>query len=508
MSDPRFPYGNQPYGQSANGQTGAGNTPYGQSQYGHPVQQQGAVNYPYTHPQQGAFTQSPYGQMTNENTQVMNPYSQAPVGQQNGQSASSASPYGQSSSSRQIGQQSFGQQTFGQPQFGQQSFGQQTYGQQQFGQQFGQPPKKKGNKGLIIGLIIAAVLVVGGIIAIFASGAFGTAKGGFDDPTEAIITFFDGFNARDNDVVRSTFPSNLNEDASSDIENLLDDLNEADDSVEFDVDSIDFSDATKLTKSEASKYGKGIKEAYEYDIDVEFTQDYQGSRVTATEPCRFVTIKWKNKWFNIYVKLDQKNIEVIDWGDVDNDDYDDDDYSWDEDDNQDYQAGSIDLSELINAKVTINGNDYQFPIKYDDVKDDLPVDFEYGDHKGNEKISAGNSGSDYYQLEKDAYDEYLYSYISMANPTDQELVAKDAYIYVLSMDISSCDTSDVPQIVFPGGITWGSTKEEIIAAYGTPEYDSDYTTTYTTTDGGYSSIDFAFDDEGKLDSIYFYNGIQ
>ena len=350
--------------------------------------------------------------------------------------------------------------------------------------------------------------MVGGIIAIFASGAFGTAKGGFDDPTEAIITFFDGFNARDNDVVRSTFPSNLNEDASSDIENLLDDLNEADDSVEFDVDSIDFSDATKLTKSEASEYGKGIKEAYEYDIDVEFTQDYQGSRVTATEPCRFVTIKWKNKWFNIYVKLDQKNIEVIDWGDVDNDDYDDDDYSWDEDDNQDYQAGSIDLSELINAKVTINGNDYQFPIKYDDVKDDLPVDFEYGDHKGNEKISAGNSGSDYYQLEKDAYDEYLYSYISMANPTDQELVAKDAYIYVLSMDISSCDTSDVPQIVFPGGITWGSTKEEIIAAYGTPEYDSDYTTTYTTTDGGYSSIDFAFDDEGKLDSIYFYNGIQ
>ena len=221
MSDPRFPYGNQSYGQSANGQTGAGNTPYGQSQYGHPVQQQGAVNYPYTHPQQGAFTQSPYGQMTNENTQVMNPYSQAPVGQQNGQSASSASPYGQSSSGRQIGQQSFVQQQFGQP------LGQQTYGQQQFGQQFGQPPKKKGNKGLIIGLIIAAVLVVGGIIAIFASGAFGTAKGGFDDPTEAIITFFDGFNARDSDVVRSTFPSNLNEDASRDIENLLDDLNEA-----------------------------------------------------------------------------------------------------------------------------------------------------------------------------------------------------------------------------------------------------------------------------------------
>lgn len=98
---------------------------------------EGAVNYPYTHPQQGAFTQSPYGQMTNENTQVMNPYSQAPVGQQNGQSASSASPYGQSSSGRQIGQQSFVQQQFGQP------LGQQTYGQQQFGQQFGQPPKKK-----------------------------------------------------------------------------------------------------------------------------------------------------------------------------------------------------------------------------------------------------------------------------------------------------------------------------------------------------------------------------
>ena len=48
----------------------------------------------------------------------------------------------------------------------------------------------------------------------------------------------------------------------------------------------------------------------------------------------------------------------------------------------------------------------------------------------------------------------------------------------------------------------------LLNKYGTPEYDSDYTTTYTTTDGGYSSIDFAFDDEGKLDSIYFYNGIQ
>lgn len=101
--------------------------------------------------------------------------------------------------------------------------------------------------------------MVGGIIAIFASGAFGTAKGGFDDPTEAIITFFDGFNARDNDVVRSTFPSNLNEDASSDIENLLDDLNEADDSVEFDVDSIDFSDATKLTKSRLPNMVRELK---------------------------------------------------------------------------------------------------------------------------------------------------------------------------------------------------------------------------------------------------------
>lgn len=106
-------------------------------------------------------------------------YAQQNPGQQNpGQP-----PYGQPDYG-QAGQQPYGQQPYGQQPYGQQPYGQQPYGQQPYGA----PPKK--NNGLIIGIIAAAVLLVGGGITAWlllsGSDAGKTARGTAEAAVEAI----------------------------------------------------------------------------------------------------------------------------------------------------------------------------------------------------------------------------------------------------------------------------------------------------------------------------------
>ena len=59
-------------------------------------------------------------------------------------------------------QQQYGQPQYGQPQYGQPQYGQPQYGQPQYGQPaYGKPKKSKA--GLIIGIIVAILVIVGGV---------------------------------------------------------------------------------------------------------------------------------------------------------------------------------------------------------------------------------------------------------------------------------------------------------------------------------------------------------
>ena len=444
------------------------------------------------------------------------PYGQPGPQQNQGQPQQ---PAGQPGPQQPAGQPA--QQTpYGQPAQPQQQFGQPVQPQQQFGQpagqpaqQFGQPaPKKKGNTGLIIGLIIAAVVVIGGIIAIFASGVFSTAKGGYDSPEAPIKAFFEAFNKRDSEALRATFPADMSEDADKDLSDMLDDINSADESIVLDVDSADYSDAKHLTKSEWSKYGSGIQDAYEYNVDITLTQDYMGTTITAVEPCKFVTIKWKKKWFNIYVKLDQDNIEVTDYGDFNDlmntdDDADEDteadtEADTEEETTEEATVTSTGSADLWSNTLNIDGTDYTFPFDYNTVKEPLHLDLSGTDGLTEDTMIDARCTSDGYNTD-DTYTNY--SYFSNGNTSDEEKALKDCPITVFSADVYGDDASGAMQVVFPGGITWFSTVDEVEAAYGTPQDDSlsDYNKiTYEDENG--NEYEFTFNDDGKMNSFWIY----
>ena len=467
--------------------------------------------YPYGQPgpqQNQGQPQQPAGQ----------PGPQQPAGQ-----PAQQTPYGQPAAQQNFGQpagQPAQQTPYGQPAQPQQQFGQPVQPQQQFGQpagqpaqQFGQPaPKKKGNTGLIIGLIIAAVVVIGGIIAIFASGVFSTAKGGYDSPEAPIKAFFEAFNKRDSEALRATFPADMSEDADKDLSDMLDDINSADESIVLDVDSADYSDAKHLTKSEWSKYGSGIQDAYEYNVDITLTQDYMGTTITAVEPCKFVTIKWKKKWFNIYVKLDQDNIEVTDYGDFNDlmntdDDADEDteadtEADTEEETTEEATVTSTGSADLWSNTLNIDGTDYTFPFDYNTVKEPLHLDLSGTDGLTEDTMIDARLTSDGYNTD-DTYTNY--SYFSNGNTSDEKKALKDCPITVFSADVYGDDASGAMQVVFPGGITWFSTVDEVEAAYGTPQDDSlsDYNKiTYEDENG--NEYEFTFNDDGKMNSFWIY----
>ena len=484
MSDQQYPYG-QPGPQQNQGQP---QQPAGQPG---PQQNQGQPQQPAGQP----GPQQPAGQPAQQT-----PYGQ-PAAQQNfGQ------PAGQPAQQTPYGQPAQPQQQFGQPVQPQQQFSQPAG---QPAQQFGQPaPKKKGNTGLIIGLIIAAVVVIGGIIAIFASGVFSTAKGGYDSPEAPIKAFFEAFNKRDSEALRATFPADMSEDADKDLSDMLDDINSADESIVLDVDSADYSDAKHLTKSEWSKYGSGIQDAYEYNVDITLTQDYMGTTITAVEPCKFVTIKWKKKWFNIYVKLDQDNIEVTDYGDfndlmnTDDDADEDTEADTEEETTEEATVTSTGSADLWSNTLNIDGTDYTFPFDYNTVKEPLHLDLSGTDGLTEDTMIDARCTSDGYNTD-DTYTNY--SYFSNGNTSDEEKALKDCPITVFSADVYGDDASGAMQVVFPGGITWFSTVDEVEAAYGTPQDDSlsDYNKiTYEDENG--NEYEFTFNDDGKMNSFWIY----
>ncbi|GAA0642194.1 hypothetical protein GCM10010174_75930 [Kutzneria viridogrisea] len=160
------PYGQQPqqYGQQ----------PWGQQPTGYPQSGGFPQQQPGGYPQQPANPQQPYGQPQPQQ------YGQQPGwGQQPGE------------------QQQFGQQPYGQPQPGEQQFGQNpgwAQQQPQFGQPYGQPPAKRKRTGLIIGVIAAVVLVLGGGVGAYF--LFFT-KNAQSDPEQTGRAVIDALNAKD-----------------------------------------------------------------------------------------------------------------------------------------------------------------------------------------------------------------------------------------------------------------------------------------------------------------------
>lgn len=102
----------------------------------------------------------------------------------------------------------------------------------------------------------------------------------------------------------------------------------------------------------------------------------------------------------------------------------------------------------------------------------------------------------------DDYDEDMSTFVNVTNYGDDTEKLSDCLISSFSMDIAFGDEllKDIPKIAIAQGITWGSTADEVVEAFGEPNnvYDSEvfgYKTYYYETDDCDLELDI-YDDFG------------
>ena len=76
-------------------------------------------------------------------------------------------------------------------------------------------------------------------------------------------------------------------------------------------------------------------------------------------------------------------------------------------------------------------------------------------------------------------------------------------VWAIEFDITWCKTDNYPEVVLPGGITWGATVDDVKAAYGEPEGEPYYAEslnywsyTYEDEDNDYVVELVIYDDRG------------
>lgn len=144
---------------------------------------------------------------------------------------------------------------------------------------------------------------------------------------------------------------------------------------------------------------------------------------------------------------------------------------------------------------TIDGKTYQIPFAYSDLSSDWSFNLaDYGYENGY-VTNSGDKQSCTIAVSNPNYDmDFSIGTINMTDST-QDITQNN--IWAVSLDTSYADT--YPTVTLPGGITWGSSLDEILAAYGKPEDDPYYSTEFQ-----YYSLYYYTSDSNKQMNLEVY----
>ncbi|WP_130837323.1 DUF6612 family protein [Lachnoclostridium sp. Marseille-P6806] len=116
--------------------------------------------------------------------------------------------------------------------------------------------------------------------------------------------------------------------------------------------------------------------------------------------------------------------------------------------------------------LSMDGQIYQLPFPYSKLRDSWSFDLaDYGYADGY-VLNPGDKVTGTITLDNDRYDKVRFN-IGFMNTGDKVQDILDTDVWSFTMDISSADK--YPEVMLPDGITWGSTSEDILKAYGEPE---------------------------------------
>ena len=521
---PQDPYG-QSYGQTADpygqnyGQTA---DPYGQSygqtpdpyagQYQEPQAPQGPTGY-----EQQA--QDPYAQGYNQPVQT--PYTQQPQGPQGPQT-----PTGPA---MQYGQEAQSSLQYTQPEQPSNNIPNQPGNTPNTAAQ----PKKKG-KGGIIALILGLVagFFILGCVGVFALFKFATREtGGAKAPEDIAKAYIECYNDGNAEGMRKYISrQNTNTD---EVISSLDAQISLDKTYDFEYDEASFSSTVSSSYSksdrndkldEMSYSHKKVKDMVDVDFSADFTSNVYDYDVTGNQQIKFTCIKIGKKWFYLSSEVVSTDYDVagIDLpsddsdDDILDDDTDDDtiDDATDDDADADTDSSSTPTSpsvttsvdglssDLFSQQVAVDGKVYTLPFAYSEISDVFTFDaegIEFTD--GSNTLDPGYSTSvvplDY---KNSTTSSWLNIYGSFQNDNSEASTLDKCTFTGIDVDINYVDDTNYPQLVLPGGITWGSNKADIEAAYGKPDSDNIY-----ESDSGYTSYTYKTDDYSYQVRLYIYD---
>ncbi|MGI6118072.1 MAG: DUF6612 family protein [Bilifractor sp.] len=157
-------------------------------------------------------------------------------------------------------------------------------------------------------------------------------------------------------------------------------------------------------------------------------------------------------------------------------------------------TGSTDWTSL---SFTLDGKNYQIPFAYSTLQSDWAFNMaDYGYTNG----YATNPGDKQYctiDVTNSKYDmDFKIGTVNVSNAV-QDITQNS--IWAVNMSIEWANTW--PSLQLPGGITWGSTYDQVIAAYGTPEDEP-----YRSDELGYYSLSYNNNYQQRMKLIVYDDG--
>ena len=379
-----------------------------------------------------------------------------------------------------------------------------------------QPPKKK-KTGLIVGLIILAVVLIGGVIFAFMKlGKKDGSKGSSKDAEAAkqtVVDFCEGMKNRDMDAIVDAYYPDLQ----SSVENNFYTANGVSSEDEFwnHYDTVfggysfayTASDAEKVSDSKRQSTLDIVNEAYGLSLDadtmyeVDTEETYSGSNGKMVLAEQIYLIEDDGKWYVIYAESTQKENTLVAAAPEDTEE-DTEETTEAEEETTEATTESAASTTPVNAdgfdwanmQFTMLGKPYNLAtLTYDDI------------------LAMGYSIDDEYLAEELEDNQYSMSaraeaadesdmYIRFKNFTG-EGIKKVPDCEILGIELSRDDFDNKYDAALGNGITFGMTPDEVKAVMGEPtdSYTSDtsdyMTLTYEENDDAYaSSVEFTFQD--------------
>ena len=378
-----------------------------------------------------------------------------------------------------------------------------------------QPPKKK-KTGLIVGLIILAVVLIGGVIFAFMKFGKKDGKGSSKDAEAAkqtVVDFCEGMKNRDMDAIVDAYYPDLQSSVADNFytSNGVSSEDEFWNHYDTVFGGYSFaytaSDAEKVSDSKRQSTLDIVNAAYSLSLDadtmyeVDTEETYSGSNGKMVLAEQIYLIEEDGKWYVIYAESTQKENTLVAAAPEDTEE-DTEETTEAEEETTEATTESAASTTPVNAdgfdwenmQFTMLGKPYNLAtLTYDDI------------------LAMGYSIEDDY-LEEELEDNQ-YSMSARAEAADES----DMYIRfknftgggtkkvpdceILGIELSRDDFDNKYDAALGNGITFGMTPDEVKAVMGEPtdSYTSDtsdyMTLTYEENDDAYaSSVEFTFQD--------------